>query len=405
MEVIMAVIKLNANTLHTLKCPHGKSRAEFCDSEVRGLYLLVSDKGQRTFFWRTKVDGKTTHRKIGRISEITLADARAEVKHLKEEQAQSAGQGNLSVDVMNKASMTMNDLWEEYYPFAQSTIPRSATRLEQLWRIRIQPFCGHMKLRDIKLRQVQAFMMDLRKEGLSGATADYHAALLRRMGNIAVRWGYLDVSFAKGIQLYHEYNVVENILTDEQLKNLLEILHTDSNRPICQLALFLLSTGARLSTALKARWYDINETNKLWTIPAANAKSKRQCTIPLSDSALEVLKQIDRKEGDVYVFTNRKTGTRYKNTFKPWDRIRNKAGLPFLRSHDLRHCFATYCVNNGRSLYEVSKLLTHTDIRSSSRYSHLSQKTLLEASNSVSSKISDVMQIESKAIPGIETVG
>lgn len=222
---------------------------------------------------------------------------------------------------------------------------------------------------------------------------------------MAVRWGYLDVNFANGIQLYHEFNGVENILTDEQLKTLLDVLYTDSNRPICQLALFLLSTGCRLSAALTARWSDINIANKLWIVPAANSKSKRQNSIPLSESALEVLKQIARKESDVYVFTNRKTGTRFKNTFKPWDRIRNKAGVPFLRSHDLRHSFATYCVNNGRSLYEVSKLLSHADTRTTQRYAHLNEKTLLEAANSVTSKISAVMQMKPKEVAsGVEVV-
>lgn len=401
----MAIIKLNASTLHTLKCPHGKSRAEFCDSEVRGLYLLVSDKGQRTFFWRTKIDGKTTHHKIGRISEVTLSDARAEVKRLKEEQALSAGQGNLSVDVINKASMTMNDLWDEYYPFAQSTIPRSVKRLEQLWRLRIQPRFGHVKLRDMNARQIQSFLMDLRnKEGLSAATCDYHGALLKRLSSCSVRWEYLEVGFAKNIQMFHEQNGVENILTDQQLRNLLEVLHTDSNRRVCQIALLLLSTGARLSEALKAKWSDIDEERKLWIVPAANSKSKRARSIPLSDSALDVLKQVERQNSDQYVFTNHKTGKPYVNIFRPWDRIRRKVGLGFLRCHDLRHNFASYCVNNGRSLYEVSKLLGHADTRTTIRYSHLNEKTLLEAANSISSKISEVMQMESKAVPAIEAV-
>lgn len=394
----MAIIKLTTSNLTSLKCPAGKQRIEFCDTEMPGLYLLISDKGQRTFFWRTKIDGKTSHRKIGRITEITLANARAEVKRLKGEQASSAKQGNLSLDELKIEAMTLNDLWDEYYPFAQSTVPRSVKRLEQLWRIRIKPRFGHMKLRNLQLRQFQVFMMDLRKEGLSAATADYHAALLRRLGNVAVRWGYLDVNFTKGIQLYHEFNGVENILTDEQLKTLLEVLYTDSNRPVCNLALWLLNTGCRLSEALTAKWSNIYEANKLWIVPAANSKSKRDRTIPLSECALDILKQIDRQDSDVYVFTNRKTGKRFVNTFKPWDRIRNKAGVPFLRSHDLRHGFASYCVQNGRSLYEVSKLLGHADTRTTQRYAHMDEKTLLEAANSVSSKISAVMQMKSKVV-------
>ena len=395
----MAVIKLTPSNLTNLKCPAGKQRIEFCDSEneSRGLYLLVTDTSQRTFYWRTKVDGKTAHRRIGSISEITLADARAEVRRLKTEQA-AAKQGNLSTDMVRIESMTMNDFWEEYYPFAQSTVPRSVKRLEQLWRLRIKPRFSNVKLRDMNVRQLQTFMMDLRKEGLSAATADYHGALLRRMGNMAVRWGLLDVNFAKGLQLYHEFNGVENIPTDEQLKTLLEVLHTDSNRPICQLALFLLSTGLRLSAALGARWSDINMANKQMILPAATAKSKRQTSIPLSEIALQVLKQIDRKETDVYVFTNRKTGKKFVNIFKPWNRIRIKAGVPFLRCHDLRHCFATYCLRGGQDLVVIAKLMSHADIRTTQRYLHASEKSLIAASNSVSDKISEVMRMKPKEV-------
>ena len=396
----MAVIKLTPSNLTTLKCPAGKQRIEYCDTnnESRGIYLLVTDSGQRTFYWRTKVDSKTAHRRIGSISEITLADARAEVRRLKTEQATSSKQGNLSTEVVRIESMTMNDLWDEYYPFAQSTVPRSVKRLEQLWRIRIKPRFGHMRLRDIHVRQLQTFLMDLRKEGLSAATADYHAALLRRIGNMAVRWSYLDVNFAKGLQLYHEFNGVENIPTDEQLKTLLEVLHTDSNRPICQLALFLLSTGLRLSAALWARWSDINIANKQMILPAATAKSKRKTTIPLSEIALEVLKQIDRKESDVYVFTNRKTGKKFVNIFKPWNRIRIKAGVPFLRCHDLRHCFGTYCLRGGQDIITIARLMSHADIRTTQRYLHASEKSLIAATNSVSDKISEVMNMKPKEV-------
>jgi len=50
-----------------------------------------------------------------------------------------------------------------------------------------------------------------------------------------------------------------------------------------------------------------------------------------------------------------------------------------LRIHDLRHSFASVLVNAGRSLYEVQELLGHSDIRTTSRYAHLSQERLREA--------------------------
>lgn len=401
----MAVVKLNASTLATLKCPEGQRRAEFCDTEVKGLYLLVSDTGNQTFFWRTKVVGKTTHKKIGHPLDISLAAARAEVTRLKAQQSALTHQTSASPEQKTKEDMTLSDLWVEYYDFAQTTVPRSIKRLEQLWRLRIKPRFAHMRLHEITLREVQSFMMDLRKkEHLSAATADYHAALLRRLGNMAVRWGYLDTNFTKGIQLYHEFNGVENVLNDAQLQKLLSVLNTDNNRPICLLALLLLSSGMRLNEALSAQWKNVSIENRIWTVPRELSKSKRQRNVVLSDSAIEIIQQIDRKESDIYVFTNQKTKKPFVNVFKPWNRIRIKAGVSFLRLHDLRHMYATYCVNNGRTIFEVSQLLGHADTRTTVRYAHLSSKTLLEAANSVSLKLSDVMRVKPDTFAFAEAV-
>jgi len=59
--------------------------------------------------------------------------------------------------------------------------------------------------------------------------------------------------------------------------------------------------------------------------------------------------------------------------------------------HDLRHSFASFLINSGRSLYEVQKLLGHHSIQVTERYSHLAHSALLDAANAV-----DMMP----AIPG-----
>ena len=51
--------------------------------------------------------------------------------------------------------------------------------------------------------------------------------------------------------------------------------------------------------------------------------------------------------------------------------------------HDLRHSFASFMVNAGRSLYEVQRLLGHRDITTTQRYAHLTQASLIEAASSV----------------------
>ena len=62
-----------------------------------------------------------------------------------------------------------------------------------------------------------------------------------------------------------------------------------------------------------------------------------------------------------------------------WLEMRRHAALPDVRLHDLRHSFASFLVNAGRSLYEVQELLGHADIRTTSRYAHLSRERLIAA--------------------------
>lgn len=153
---------------------------------------------------------------------------------------------------------------------------------------------------------------------------------------------------------------------------------------VCAILQFLLSTGARLNEALQARWEHLDIKKRLWKIPAQNSKSKRVRSVPLNDSAIAVLSQLETQE---YLFVNHLTGLPYKTITKVWQRIRLKANLSNLRIHDLRHQFASFLVNNGRSLYDVQMILGHSSPVVTQRYAHLSTKSLQDAANSASVQI------------------
>jgi integrase len=387
------IIKLTQKMIdHDLQQYINGKRTELVSDERSGLYIEVrpSGNGVGTYYLRYKNgEGKSCHERLGRTNVISLADARQKAATFRLELDKSPDLSKTTPIITS--DKLLRDFWVEYIAFAKST-KRSWKRDEQLYRIRIMPRFGHLKLSEIKVRQIQTLMMDIREEGLASKSADQHGQLMRRMGNLAVKWGYLDVNFANGIQLYHEFNQVENIPTDEQMAKLIHVLKTDANRAICNIVLFLLNTGCRLGEALTLQWSHLAVDEKVWTVPSKSSKSKRPRQVLLTDSALNLLKQIDRKESDVYVFTNRKTNKHYVQIFKPWNRLRKKAGLPKLRLHDLRHSFASILVNNGASLYQVSQLLGHADTRVTQRYAHLSTETLLTAANAVSDKLSSLKQ-------------
>ena len=104
------------------------------------------------------------------------------------------------------------------------------------------------------------------------------------------------------------------------------------------------------------------------------------------------------------------TGKPYTSIMRVWTRLRKKAGLPHFRIHDLRHQYASFLVNSGRTLYEVQQVLGHSDPKVTQRYAHLSTKSLQDAANSASIMIQRGMPVAKVAEPsdvaanGVEVV-
>ena len=133
---------------------------------------------------------------------------------------------------------------------------------------------------------------------------------------------------------------------------------------------------------LDAKWEDFDLDRGIWRIP--NTKSGRARVVPLSDTARNLIEKLSANQCCDYVFANPNTRKPYNSFYYSWHTARKDAGLADLRVHDLRHSFASFLVNAGRSLYEVQTLLGHSQITTTQRYAHLSTDSLRSASNEVS---------------------
>ena len=388
----MPVISLTQDQIANLKPVPGKSRTEWCDDGVPGLYVLVSAGGPiMTYYLRYKDStGKTCHQKIGRTTDINLADARKQAKLLKAEITANGRDPRAEVKAQ-KAVLTMDELWKEYEAFAKPR-KRSFVRDEQIFRLQIQPTFGKVRINLITRQQIQTLMAKLMKTGLAAASVDHVAKLIRRMLGLAVQWDKLDRNPASRIELFNVDNQIEHYLDDEQLQRLVSVLKDYPSKEVALICMFLLATGCRVNEALTAEWRLIDIPNRIWRVAASNSKSGKSRAVPLSDAALDVLDQIGTEGKFDYVFTNPDTKLPFVHIRHTWGRIREKAGMPWLRLHDLRHSFASMLVNAGCSLYTVQIALGHADSRITARYSHLSSKTLQDAANSASLKIMEAMK-------------
>lgn len=382
----MPIKKLTSDVIsNELHCPPGKLRIELCDTELPGLYIEVrsTSPGQGTYYLRYKdASGKTCHQKIGRTSDTTLTEGRKKARTLKAEiQLGADPRGEVKAQ---KAVITVDTFFtEHYFPYVKPR-KRSWGRDEELYRLRIKPAFGDKRLNEPTRQQIQTFHTGVLASGLSPATADHHVKLIRQAFNLAIEWDFLEKNPAANVPLFNIDNKVEHYLDEEELERLLTVLRTHPNRTVCRIAMFLLSTGCRLNEALRAEWSQFDRDTRVWRIPASNSKSKKIRSVPLNDSALDVLKELNTKDEFDHLFINRLTKKSYGTIMKVWSRLRVQAGVPHLRIHDLRHQYASFLVNSGRTLYEVQQILGHSDPSVTQRYAHLSSKSLQDAANSAS---------------------
>jgi integrase len=173
----------------------------------------------------------------------------------------------------------------------------------------------------------------------------------------------------------------ERFLSFEEMQRLIVSIEQDENRVAAQAIMLLLLTGARRNEITQARWDYVDWEKRKLLVPLS--KSGKPRTIALNNAALQLLSRMRAEIHGCYIVPSGVTGAPPPSLFFPWNRIRERAGLPDLRLHDLRHSFASYLVNRGISLYVVQELLGHGHARYTQRYAHLLPDTLHEAAESV----------------------
>lgn len=148
----------------------------------------------------------------------------------------------------------------------------------------------------------------------------------------------------------------------------------------------LLFTGARLREILHLKWDQVDFDRGLLFL--ADSKTGRK-TIVLNAPALAVLADLPRL--GKYVIAGDDVDKPRSDLKRPWNLIRNYAGLSDVRIHDLRHTFASIGAGASLGLPIVGKLLGHAQPSTTARYAHLDADPVRRASNTIGGQIANAM--------------
>ncbi len=254
---------------------------------------------------------------------------------------------------------------------------------ERIARQHLSPWFGARPLASLLRGEVEIWMQGLLLRGLAPATCNRILAVFKSICALAAVHGALPGgrSPCAGVAPFRILSQRERYLTREEARRLMRALER-SPRPEAAALRLLLLTGARKNEILRLRWENVRPDLRLLIVPLS--KSGRPRHIPLSDEAAAVLRGLPRTPGNPWLFPGHAPGKPLSDIYNYWNRLRRSLGLEGVRIHDLRHTFASFLVNAGHSLYEVQKLLGHSDPRTTMRYAHLEQESLAAAAETAS---------------------
>lgn len=379
----MAKQLITSLIVSSMVCPANQKKIDLFDTLTKGLVLEIRASGGKTYYLRYQDSrSKTRQLKLADVRDVTLSQARTLADKARNKIA--IGIDPAAEKTTLRSVPTFEAFMEDrYMPFAKG-YKRSWRSDDSYLRNHLLPAFGKKYLDQITKHDVIAFHHGMKAKGYAEGTANRCLIMLRYAMNLAAHWEIPGVTAnpTKDVPLFEDLSgKKERYLSQEEARRLYEQVKRSENTMLQFIVPMLILTGARKREVLDAQWQDFDLVRRQWRIPIT--KSGRPRHVPLSDGVLQLLAAVPHDESCPWVFANPETKKPYVSIFASWSTARKRAGLAELRMHDLRHSFASFLVNAGRSLYEVQKILGHTQVKTTQRYAHLAQETLVDACNSV----------------------
>ena len=360
------------------------------DDEIKGFGVRVRPSGRKTYIVKYRLRGRTVKATIGPHGSVTPAAARTKAaEHITAARTGLDLRGQTSSNANAPTVEQLGTRFIQEYAFAHCK-PNTQRQYTQLIHDYIVPKFGKRRVPDIQRVEVAALHHDLRDKP---ATANRMLATISRMFTLAEIWGMRPEGSnpCRNIRQFREHRR-ERFLSDEEYHRLGMVLNEveteTSEHPSAIAAIRLLMfTGCRKSEILDLRWEYVDLEHGELRLPDSKSGAR---IVHLGDPAIDVLRRLERNDNDPWVISGPNPGKPLRDVYHQWNRIRNRAGIPDVRIHDLRHSYASGGLLVGEGLTMIGKLLGHNKVETTSRYAHLANDPLKAAANRIASRIAQV---------------
>jgi integrase len=338
------------------------------------LYLQVTptrdgNRFNRSWIFRYRVNGRLRDMGLGSVDTLSLSEARERAR----EQRQKRLDGIDPIDARRALVapavnlVTFDQAAAEVIKSKEDTWS-SAVHAAQ-WRDTLKtcsPLIGSKPVRDINTADVTKILDAIWKDkpetanrlrGRIETVLNWAKARGLRDGENPALWrGHLDniypaVTAAKaakrartGADAHHA------ALPYEQIGAFMASLRAAKGADARALE-FAILTAARTGEVLGARWEEIDQGAKTWTVPASRMKGGKEHRVPLSDRAIALVKAANRGGGGAYVFGD--DGRQLPRMI--FSRVLGKMGHGDVTPHGFRSSFRDWCAEQTNFPREIAE--------------------------------------------------
>ncbi|MDE3103842.1 MAG: site-specific integrase [Acidobacteriota bacterium] len=307
---------------------------------------------------------------------------------------------NRHLDVKKQINYRMDDLIDKYWT-QYGVKKRSADREKSIVE-GIRAALGRMFVREVDGMAVQEWydnLTDVRELAVNTAERHFHVMhhMMRKASTIWATVTGIDRNPADQVEVEHVDDTRKRYLSEEEFPRLMVALDErmyrkgtkDINKTNLRLRLLVLiavGTGMRRGEIFRLEWRDILYNEGLIVVRAKLKKGTIR-HVPLSPELAEEIRRYPAVLGEDRILPPEPGATSGRQRAdKSLRELLERAEIRDFRFHDLRHTFASWYMMSGGDIYELSKLLGHSNIKMTERYADLARAHIVKT-GSVSREI------------------
>lgn len=284
-----------------------------------------------------------------------------------------------TIRTTKKSAVKLQTFIRDFLSHAEATFAPKTVVIYRAALERLADMCGNRSLSSISPFDVDRFRA-LELKRISPVSANIELRTLRAAFYTAQRWRLIPENPFRRVPLAKVPDKEPVYFTREDFDKLLAVL---PERWFRDLILVAVCTGMRQGEILNLSWNQVDLGSRLISVRSSvefRTKMGKRRVVPMNELVFGILIRRARESQNGQVFMNGDgslQGSWVSHLFKK--RVLAAGLRSELHFHSLRHTFATWLVREGVSIYEIQKLLGHSNIAVTQIYSHVGTAELQKA--------------------------